>query len=42
MSEETQTNIIAFLAQPSSYGIDGKVDVIETHISRVFLAGEYV
>lgn len=42
MSEETQTNTIAFLAQPSSYCIDGKVDVIETHISRVFLAGEYV
>jgi aminoglycoside phosphotransferase family enzyme/predicted kinase len=42
MSEETQTETIAFLGRSDAYGIDGKVDVIETHISRVFLAGDRV
>lgn len=42
MSEETQTDTITFLSRPDAYGVDGKVDVIETHISRVFLAGDRV
>src|SRR5690606_32115768 len=33
---------VGFLSRPEAYGIDSKVEVIETHISRVFLAGERV
>lgn len=42
MSEDSQKDTIAFLGRSEAYGIDTKVEVIETHISRVFLAGERV
>ena len=42
MGEDTQRETITFLARPDAYGIDTKVEVIETHISRVFLAGTRV
>jgi len=38
---EDQQAVIAFLGEPSSYGpAIGRVDIIETHISLVFLAGD--
>src|SRR5690349_11022995 len=38
---EDQRDVIAFLSKPSSYGpAIGRVDVIETHASLVFLAGD--
>ena len=38
---EDQRDVIAFLSKPSSYGpAIGRVDVIETHVSLVFLAGD--
>jgi aminoglycoside phosphotransferase family enzyme/predicted kinase len=42
MSEETQRDTITFLGRPDVYDIKGRVEVIETHISRVFLAGDRV
>jgi aminoglycoside phosphotransferase family enzyme/predicted kinase len=41
-TEADQTATVAFLSQPDTYGVAGPVEVIETHISRVFLAGERV
>jgi uncharacterized protein len=39
---EDQSEAIAFLRTPSSYGAGvERVDLVETHISIVFLAGEY-
>ena len=33
--------VIAFLSEPSSYGpATGRVDIIETHVSLVFLSGD--
>jgi len=40
MIAEDQSQTIAFLSDPASYGITGPVEVIETHISLVFLAGD--
>jgi uncharacterized protein len=39
---EDQREVVAFLKDPSSYG-DGvdRVEVLETHVSRVFLAGDH-
>ncbi|MBV9375890.1 MAG: phosphotransferase, partial [Alphaproteobacteria bacterium] len=38
-----QREVIAFLKDPSSYGPEvGRVDVVETHASLVFMAGEHV
>jgi aminoglycoside phosphotransferase family enzyme/predicted kinase len=37
---EDQAATIAFLKQPSTYGLSAPVEVIETHISLIFLAGE--
>lgn len=39
MSTDDQTATIAFLARPGSHAADAPVEVIETHISVVFLAG---
>jgi len=39
MSPDDQSAVIAFLAAPETHGIDTPVEVIETHISIVFLAG---
>jgi len=37
---EPQDEVVAFLRDPASYpGVTGPVETIETHISRVFLAG---
>jgi len=39
---DDQQDVIAFLSEPSSYGVAvDKVDVIETHVSLVFLAGDH-
>ncbi len=40
MSETDQSDIIAFLKRPSTYGLDETVEIHETHISMVFLAGD--
>jgi aminoglycoside phosphotransferase family enzyme/predicted kinase len=42
MGETTQKDTIDLLSRPETYGINVKVDVIRTHISQVFLAGDYV
>jgi len=39
MIVDDQRAAIAFLSDPKSYGLDSPVEVIETHISRIFLAG---
>src|SRR5260370_42272128 len=40
--DSAQREVIAFLRDPASYPPDaGKVEVIETHASLVFLAGSY-
>src|SRR5271168_1275664 len=39
---EDQRDVIAFLGEPSSYGpAIERVDIIETHVSLVFLAGDH-
>lgn len=40
MMTEDQSGTIAFLTDPATYGLTGPVEVIETHISVVVLAGE--
>ena len=40
MIVDDQYAAIAFLSDPKSYGLDSAVEVIETHISRIFLAGD--
>ncbi|KXF75857.1 aminoglycoside phosphotransferase [Paramesorhizobium deserti] len=40
MIVDSQQAAIALLADPASHGIDGPVEIIETHISRIFLAGD--
>ena len=35
-----QADVIAFLANPASYALDEPVEVLQTHGSMVFLAGE--
>ena len=38
---DAQSEVIAFLRRPASYGLTGdKIETVETHISIVFLAGE--
>jgi aminoglycoside phosphotransferase family enzyme/predicted kinase len=37
---EDQAATIAFLKQPASYGLSAPVEVIETHISLIFLSGD--
>jgi aminoglycoside phosphotransferase family enzyme/predicted kinase len=39
MCPEDQSGVVAFLGAPETHGIDEPVEMIETHISRVFLAG---
>src|ERR1700722_17214483 len=39
---DDQQDTIAFLSDPSSYGGGDRVEMLKTHISRVFLAGERV
>ena len=40
--EDSQREIVEFLARSETYGIAGPVETIATHISRVFLAGQRV
>lgn len=40
MIVEDQSAVLAFLADPVTHETDARVDVIETHISAVFLVGE--
>lgn len=40
MLTEDQSAVVAFLSDPAAYGLGGPVEVIETHISRIFLAGD--
>lgn len=40
MIVEDQAKAVAFLREPSTHGVAGPVEVIETHISLVFLAGD--
>ncbi len=40
MPVEDQSAAIAFLREPGSHGITSPVEVIETHISLIFLAGD--
>lgn len=35
-----QTDTVAFLAKPATHGIAAPIETIETHISRIFLAGD--
>ncbi|SIO07097.1 hypothetical protein SAMN05444722_0310 [Rhodovulum sp. ES.010] len=39
MTDPCQDGVIAFLSDPATHGVAGPVEVIETHISVVFLAG---
>ncbi|WP_173933128.1 bifunctional aminoglycoside phosphotransferase/ATP-binding protein [Chelativorans sp. Marseille-P2723] len=40
MAADNQHETVAFLSDPGTHGIADKVDIIETHISRIFLAGD--
>jgi uncharacterized protein len=40
MIVEDQAAATALLTDPAFHGVHGRVDVIETHISRIFLAGD--
>ena len=40
MNETAQEDIVAFLMQPATYGLDENIVTHRTHISAVFLAGE--
>lgn len=40
MIVDDQNAVSNFLSAPSSYGIEEEVEVVETHISKVFLAGD--
>ncbi|SMH51760.1 AAA family ATPase [Mesorhizobium australicum] len=40
MITDEQTDAIAFLTDPSTHGVTGPVETIETHISHIVLAGE--
>jgi aminoglycoside phosphotransferase family enzyme len=41
MVQDAQQEVIAFLRRPASYGLDdGAVEIVETHCSVVFLAGD--
>ena len=40
MITEDQSDAIAFLSKPETYGLAVPVETMETHISRIFLAGD--
>ena len=43
LAGKNQDDVIAFLRNPRSYGLGiDWVDVIDTHISKIFLAGGHV
>ncbi len=37
---EGQSPVVAFLASPATHGDSDVVEVLETHISRIFLVGD--
>jgi uncharacterized protein len=39
MMAEDQKSVLAFLSRPETYGLPGPVEIMETHISMIFLAG---
>ncbi|MFW6125464.1 MAG: hypothetical protein ACOC46_04885, partial [Pirellulales bacterium] len=41
MDPDTDPRVIALLSDPGTYGTAGPVELRETHISHVFLAGDY-
>lgn len=40
MQTEDQSGVIGFLSDPASHGAPGPVEVVQTHISVIFLVGE--
>lgn len=40
MIVEDQSAVVAYLSRPSTHGEDGPVEVMETHISLIFLVGD--
>lgn len=40
--ERDQARVVAFLADPATYGVASGVRHVQTHISHVFLAGDFV
>jgi hypothetical protein len=40
MKDAAQDAVIAFLGDPATHGLSGRVETIDTHISKVFLAGD--
>jgi uncharacterized protein len=42
MIVENQGSVFAFLSRPESYGLSDAVEIMETHISMIFLAGPRV
>lgn len=40
MITDDQRAVTSFLSDPSSYGLSGRVEVMETHISRIFLVAD--
>lgn len=42
MMVEDQSGTAAFLSNPASYGLSGPVEMMETHISMIFLVGDQV
>ena len=40
MGDDSQAEVVEFLADPDTYGVEGPVERINTHISVVFLAGD--
>lgn len=41
MQAEDQSPVVAFLADPATHGGSDAVEVLETHISRIFLVGDH-
>ena len=42
MMTEDQSGTTVFLSDPASYGMAGPVEMMETHISMIFLVGDQV
>lgn len=38
---DDQSEVIAFLARPESYGVSGPIERIDTHAAMIFLAGDH-
>ncbi|WP_320203152.1 hypothetical protein [Agrobacterium rosae] len=42
MMTDDQHETVAILSDPTSYGLTGPVERMETHISMIFLVGDHV